>query len=194
MNTLMQEYFLKVVEHMSYSKAAKELCVTQPSVSHQITNLENELGFQLFDRMNRNRITLTPAGQVFLESLLKARQEMEHAIGVGRELSSIGQTKYRVGFPIGWELADVIQDTQKDLEKQYPNIAIEYEMNTYSELRRKLDENELDLILLVQPGMDSLQGYDITTVNEVNMLMYFGKRHPLADPDNPQFSDFKEDF
>ena len=50
MTSLQVTYFLKAAECMSFSRASEELYVSQPSVSRQIRQLEEELGYQLFDR------------------------------------------------------------------------------------------------------------------------------------------------
>jgi DNA-binding transcriptional LysR family regulator len=50
MNNLQIEYFLAVVQNVSFSKAAAELYVSQPAISRQIAALEKELGYALFDR------------------------------------------------------------------------------------------------------------------------------------------------
>lgn len=52
MTELQIRYFFKVSEHLSFTQAAQELYVSQPSVSGQITELEAELGFKLFERKN----------------------------------------------------------------------------------------------------------------------------------------------
>lgn len=57
--------FQKVATHQSFSKAAEELHLTQPAVTSQIKNLENELGQHLIDRTGRS-FCLTPAGEAFL--------------------------------------------------------------------------------------------------------------------------------
>ena len=65
MTDLQIQYFLKVAQHLSYTAAARELFVSQPSLSKQVAALERELGVALFDRSRRNRIALTPAGHLF---------------------------------------------------------------------------------------------------------------------------------
>ena len=58
------ESFLKVVKHKSFSKAAKELYLTQPTISNNIQNLEKELKTTLLDRKSRT-ICLTDSGKIF---------------------------------------------------------------------------------------------------------------------------------
>ena len=65
MTSLQVSYFLRVAESMSFSKAAEELYVSQPSVSRQVQLLEAELGHRLFDRSSKRKLRLTPAGAVF---------------------------------------------------------------------------------------------------------------------------------
>ena len=58
MTFLQIQYFLKTAECMSFSQAAQQLYVTQPSVSRQIKQLEQELGYPLFVRTQKNAIRL----------------------------------------------------------------------------------------------------------------------------------------
>ena len=62
-------YFVKIVEHRSFTRAARDCSVSQPALSQQIGKLEKELGQPLFERQGRS-IRLTPAGQ-----LLQTRAE-----------------------------------------------------------------------------------------------------------------------
>ena len=61
-------YFVAVAERLSFSRAAVQLHLAQPSLSTQIRDLENELGSRLLDR-DRNRVALTDAGAVFLRRI-----------------------------------------------------------------------------------------------------------------------------
>src|SRR5215213_3491248 len=60
------QVFHAVAKHLSFTKAADALFMTQPAVTFQIRQLEQELNTRLFDRKN-GRVTLTPAGAVALE-------------------------------------------------------------------------------------------------------------------------------
>ena len=53
MNTIQLECFIAVAEYLNFSKASRELKITQPAVSHQIQTLEEELGVKLFNRTSK---------------------------------------------------------------------------------------------------------------------------------------------
>ena len=67
MNLFHLRYFVKLAHTKHYTRAAEELCITQPSLSHAINQLENELGLPLFERTGRNT-ELTRFGEQFLET------------------------------------------------------------------------------------------------------------------------------
>lgn len=62
--------------HLSFTKAADELCVTQAAISHQIKSLEEKTKTQLFKRYNRS-LQLTSAGQVYLLSIIESLNQLE---------------------------------------------------------------------------------------------------------------------
>lgn len=70
------EYALAVARTRSFSQAAKELFVSQPNISSSITSLEDELGFQIFQRTNQG-ITITPEGLIFLEHASNIMTQLE---------------------------------------------------------------------------------------------------------------------
>ena len=65
MNLFYLRYFVTLAHVQHYTKAAEQLCITQPSLSHAIMQLEKELGVQLFEKTGRNT-TLTRYGEEFL--------------------------------------------------------------------------------------------------------------------------------
>jgi DNA-binding transcriptional LysR family regulator len=78
--------FLTVAEKRSFSQAAEELLLTQPTVSAHIRDLEAELGVRLFDRLPRSS-ELTPAGRIFLRHAERLLQLHREAFGAVREFS-----------------------------------------------------------------------------------------------------------
>ncbi len=72
-------YFLAIAEHASFTRAAQVVHVTQSTLSHQVQQLEQELGYRLFDRCGRT-VTLTRAGEAFLPGARCAIRELDNAI------------------------------------------------------------------------------------------------------------------
>lgn len=80
------KYFLSIAREKSFTRASEELFVTQPTLSHQVKQLEEELGCELFDRSSRN-VRLTSAGEIFSDFASRALREVESgriAIQIGR--------------------------------------------------------------------------------------------------------------
>jgi DNA-binding transcriptional LysR family regulator len=80
-------YFVAVGELLSFSRAAVQLRLAQPSLSTQIRDLENELGFRLLDR-DRNHVALTDAGSVFLRESRHVLAVAETAVKRGRDAAA----------------------------------------------------------------------------------------------------------
>ncbi len=74
------QFFVRVVESGSFSKAARELGVGQPAVSKKIAALEQRLGAQLLNRTSRG-LRPTPAGADFYKSALRVLRDLDDAEG-----------------------------------------------------------------------------------------------------------------
>jgi DNA-binding transcriptional LysR family regulator len=80
-------YFIAVGKLLSFSRAAVQLHIAQPSLSVQLRDLEDELGFRLLDR-DRTHVALTEAGAVFLREAQQVLAIAETAIQRGREAAA----------------------------------------------------------------------------------------------------------
>ena len=96
MNLYHLRYFVTLAKLEHYTKAAEELCITQPSLSHAISLLEKELGVTLFQKEGRN-IVLTKCGKIFLEKVKESLKILDNSI---LELKSIsnGEGYIDLGF------------------------------------------------------------------------------------------------
>jgi LysR family glycine cleavage system transcriptional activator len=82
--------FEAAARHLSFTKAAEELFVTQAAISHQVKALEAALDLQLFRRLNR-RLMLTDAGQLYLPALTEAFDAIDMATGRLRADQDVGR-------------------------------------------------------------------------------------------------------
>jgi len=90
------QYVMVVAKHQSFTRAAEEICLSQPSLSQQITKLEEELGVKLFERNTRN-VSLTSAGQIFLEHAERILAEIEQIHRSMQEHTGLLKGKFIIG-------------------------------------------------------------------------------------------------
>src|ERR1700752_3483627 len=91
-------YFGAVAETQTVLRAAtQKLHVSQPAVSRQIRDLEDELGVQLFERTGK-AVTLTDAGRVFLREARAVLERTNEAVRNGRDCAKAGETELHVGY------------------------------------------------------------------------------------------------
>lgn len=137
------QIFIEVAELKSFTRAGERLGYSQPTVSFQIRQLEQELGVPLFDRIGHT-VSLTDAGRQALDyaqRICNLSREMTLGPGESREVSGV----IRLG------MADslchpLIARNFASFRQQYPKIALHiYDAGT-GELFRMLDHNEVDLI------------------------------------------------
>src|SRR3989449_2008474 len=90
-------YFVAVAEMENVSRAALKLHVSQPALSRQIRDLEDELGFLLLERSARS-VRLTDAGRAFLSEARAVLQRVEDAVQVARVIATGGSGELHVGY------------------------------------------------------------------------------------------------
>src|SRR5213592_727938 len=89
-------YFDALAETLNFTRAAERLHVTQSTLSHQIKQLEEELGTLLFDRIGK-RVALTEAGDEFLHHATRALREIDLGLGALRQNASDVSGELRIG-------------------------------------------------------------------------------------------------
>lgn len=150
MNTRQIHYVITVAEEKSFSAAAKKLYVSQPSLSEYIKRVENELGYELFDRMV-SPMKLTLAGEVYIETVREIQSLMQQ---MEKRLHDIDDTQYgklTVGVS---PYSGVMPSVMKQFFEIFPNydVKIQDSLSTAERLKM-LEQGELDLC--IQPVYDS---------------------------------------
>lgn len=116
MNTIQLECFIAVAQHLNFSRAADELKITQPAVSHQIRTLEEELDVKLFKRTSKD-VSLTPEGIQFLpDAELILRTALSARERLGRRENLI---PFEVGCHNHMEL-HLLPEVFKELSAEFP--------------------------------------------------------------------------
>ena len=90
-------YFITVAEELHFSRAAERLHISQPPLSQQIRDLEEELGVKLFERTKR-QVHLTEAGKVFLKRSYLVLAQLEQGIAVTQQIGRGEVGQLSIGF------------------------------------------------------------------------------------------------
>jgi len=182
------KYFLTVAREQSYSIAAERLFLSQPTLSRQIKELEEELGKTLFIRSNKG-VTLTEEGMILrkraeeiVELLDKAEQEVKNSSDSvsGKVYIGAGET-YAI---------KLIADTAKKLQSDHPDIQYSIYSADGADVLERLDKGLIDFGMIFQ-SYDSTkyEGFEIPLKDTFGVLMR--KDMPLAEKEIIKLSDLK---
>lgn len=170
----MLRYFLAVAESGNFSRAAKQVSVTQPTLSAGIAKLEKQLGARLFDR-DTKRVALTPAGSRFLLRARRIAAEYELAL---QELTGAPEPRVlRVGL-----LPTIPTALVEDLVTRHRRAAdgevLELLDGSERDLAERLDRGRLDIALtVIRPHHARFRP---EALRSERYLMVLPAEHPLA--------------
>lgn len=143
-------YFLAVAREQSISGAAEVLHISQPTLSRQLMDMEDELGKKLFIRGNR-RITLTNEGVLLrqrAEEIIGLVEKTESEITAGDEMIS-GDIYIGGGET---EAIKIIAEIATEFKKEYPGICYQIYSGNAEDVTEKLDRGLLDFGVLIEPA------------------------------------------
>lgn len=181
-------YFLKAAETLNFTDAAKQLYITQSTLSQQIKQLETELNVLLFDRIGK-KVFLTEAGNEFLPFAKQTVGDADLAVQRIQDLQGIRTGSLRIGitYSLSFGLAPIILRFMKE----YPNIKLEVFYNTAQELLQMLKDRELDFVLSFSMTVKDEQ-IEETDLYEVPLCAIVHLRHPLAFQKNISLKELKQ--
>jgi DNA-binding transcriptional LysR family regulator len=142
------QVFEVVARHLSFTRAAEELFLTQPAVSMQVRQIEEVVGLALFERLGR-KIYLTEAG----EQMVRVSRD------ISSSLSSVERIFDEIKGPEGGRLLVSVASTVQYFAirllggfcKRYPNVNVNLKVTNQNGLLRLLENNEIDVALMGEP-------------------------------------------
>ena len=170
-------YFLELTKTRHYTKAAEHLCISQPSLSHAIRQLEQELGVPLFEKSGRNT-TLTRFGEEFADCAGQILSTLENCTQ-SLQLSACGGGMIRLGFLriLG---IDYIPRLAARFLSDAPNKEIQFSFHSErtQALLDGLISRSYDMVFCSQPPREL--DLDATPVAQQELVLITPKNHPLS--------------
>lgn len=142
------EVFEAVARHLSYSRAAEELHMTQPGVSMHVHQLERRAGLPLFEQLGR-RIFLTAAGEEMLRYGRAMMQEMKEADSALAALTGIQGGRLNVAVISAGD--HFFPGLLATFCRRHPGVVVSLCVDNRAEVLHRLGENTTDLAVLLRP-------------------------------------------
>lgn len=177
MNIKQLTYLLTIAECQSLSAAAARLPVSQPALSKYLTELEEELGTELFLRHNRH-LYPTNAGRIYLEAarkIINVKEQTYHTIaGLSRNYR---KTLIVGGTPLRGAMG--MSDIYYNFQRRYPDVQLIFKEQYAASLRQSIGNGTIHMAITT--CVDStLPGVQIATAHKEEVLLFVPAFHPLA--------------
>ncbi len=171
-------YFVAVAEAENVSRAALKLHVSQPGLSRQIRDLEDEIGFQLFERSAKS-LRLTTAGKVLLTEARAVLLHAEEAVKKARAVAGGTSGEINIGYAPSLTV-QILPAALRKFQEQFPHVRVALHDLSTEEMLAQLGEMKLQIALTVRPPAKMLRGLNHAELARYEMCVAVAPRHPLA--------------
>ncbi|MBN4077250.1 LysR family transcriptional regulator [Mariprofundus ferrooxydans] len=173
-----------IVANVSYTQAAKSLFMTQPAISMQVKQMEEQIGLPLFDRDGK-KVSPTQAGRELLYYAENIRQQLEEAAQVMEELRGMkrGKLHLTMASTANYFAPQLIAA----FHHQYPAAQVTLDVSNRTGLLNALDHNDTDMVIMGTPP----QGHKLTGIPFIDnpLVVIAAPTHPLANRRRVQLSE-----
>ena len=171
-------YFVAVAEAENVSRAALKLHVSQPGISRQIRDLEDEIGFALFERSAKS-IKLTNAGKSFLTEARAVLARADEAVKTARAIATGEVGELHVGYA-GSPTVRLLPPTLRAFQNESPQVRVRLHDLSTEEMLAGIRGGKLQIALLVCPTPSLLRGLRFEELTELPICLAVAPKHPLA--------------
>lgn len=169
-------YFVAVAAHGSFNRAAQILHLTQPALSRQVKDLEEELAVPLLVR-GSNAVTLTESGKRFYEEACEVLARAEQAVQSVR-----GESRpeiLRIGYAPS-ATADILPRALQRFLAEQPRVRIELNDLFPNEMTRMAGNGELDVVITLEPSVTSVPNFHWEELRRMQLVLVMPATHKLA--------------
>lgn len=171
-------YFVAVAEEENVSKAALKLHVSQPALSRQVRDLEEELGFDLLERGAKS-VAITEAGRVFYKEVVNVLLRLDEGVEKARAVANGGSGELHIGYAPSLT-PYILPRTMKAYQKEKRGVKIVLHDMSSSEMLVNLRNGNLHLALMVRPQKSALRGLCYEELMVAPMCVAVSPDHKFA--------------
>lgn len=186
------DYFLTVAEVLSFTDAAKLLYISQPALSKQISVLEKELGFSLFQR-DRHHVELTPEGKSLYQDWNNLSKSFNDSIYNAKLISQQTSGTLSIGCSDTFDYSDILPSTIRKYSQIYPQIDINMESHSFKTLREGLMDEVFDIIFTPYFELDGLPDVHWLKLKDIPLSIIVPTSNPLSQKESLHLDDLKDE-
>ena len=181
-------YFIEVAKQKSFTKASQVLCLSQPTLSKMVKNLEEALKVELLDRSSK-KVVLTAAGEIVFEEGQKILGSFKDLSSVVNDMMNLKKGKLKIGVP---PLIAVLFFPKiiREFRELYPGITIQLVEKSAAKVRQDVKNGTLDF------GVDLLpvEGeFDVVPFMDEEMMLFVHSSSPLSTKEEVSLIEIKDE-
>ena len=177
MTTKQVDYCIELARTLNFSRAAENMFVSQPTFSYQIKLLEEEVGFEIFERSGKGA-ALTPAGAQFVTTLTRLQTELKVAIEQGQNFSA----RYRDTISISqmaWQSIYFLPEAMRLMAEERPDVQIN-PLFQYGTGLESFLKNESDILFTLKEQTRQIPSIEVHDLFESRIYLICKTDDPLA--------------
>lgn len=185
-------YFSVVATELNFTKASEKCYIAQTVMSRHIASIEEEIGFKLFHRNNRN-VKLTPAGEIFYKGVSQILKDYDATIIKAKNIHIEENTRLKIG--IGHYEKALVAKMVKDFHAIFSDFEITVEQYSYNDLMNNLNNGIIDIAFTLPLNSMNIDenAFDVKTVFSTDFLFIMNKNHRLAKINNITVDDVNKE-
>lgn len=188
-DTRVLRYFLAVADRLSFTQAAKELFVSQPALSRQIRQLEDDLGTSLFERTG-TQIRLTNPGAEMVPLAHQLVHQWQETVRVVRSTAAAGANVLRIGF-VATGGGNLARQARTTFASKYPKVTIEPKRFDWGGEADALRQGLADVVFLWLPT--DTNGLRVRVVTSEPRWVALSCHHPLTAKGSISIHDLRDE-
>lgn len=180
MNTKQIDYCIELAHTLNFTRAAENQFVSQPTFSYQIRLLEEEIGFNIFERSGKGA-SLTPAGEQFITALTSIREQLKRAVEQGQNFSA----RYKDSISINMMTRSSVYflpEAMRLMAESHPDVQIEPQF-LYTGGMEAFLKNDSDIHFALAEHTRQIPSVNIHRLFTSRIYLIARRSDPLAQKD-----------